>query len=169
MDSDLLLFLKDTPLDKKTSVTINSHSKDLDANSTVITSPVRHVINLSGENTQLEKSSSANLINDTAENVRNTMGLNAANDDELIRLDQAATKAQAAFRGYLVCFWNLIICFFKIKCYVAFLYVIFTKKKTCEGFKLLLTKYVFLEILFHSCISFQSYVMNSHLALCLVY
>ncbi|KAL9994822.1 putative IQ motif, EF-hand binding protein [Helianthus debilis subsp. tardiflorus] len=71
-----------------------------------ISSPVRHVINASGEHTQLEKSSSANLMHD---NPRNTIGFTAANDDELIRLEQAATKAQAAFRGYLArrAFWAL--------------------------------------------------------------
>ncbi|KAL8231528.1 hypothetical protein R6Q57_001306 [Mikania cordata] len=41
--------------------------------------------------------------------VRITIGFNAANDEELFRLEQAATKAQAAFRGYLACraFWAL--------------------------------------------------------------
>jgi len=67
-----------------------------------ISSPVRHVINVSGEHTLLGKSSSANLIHDTSESLRNT-----ANDGELIRLEKAATKAQAAFRGYLVGFFSL--------------------------------------------------------------
>ncbi|KAI3784813.1 hypothetical protein L1987_43918 [Smallanthus sonchifolius] len=100
---------KDSTLDKKTSITINSHSKDLGADSMVISSPVRHIINVNGEQTQLEKRCSANLMHDTAENLRNTVGFNAANDDELIRLEQAATKAQAAFRGYLArqAFWAL--------------------------------------------------------------
>ncbi|KAI7742415.1 hypothetical protein M8C21_022896 [Ambrosia artemisiifolia] len=85
---------KDSTLDKKTSITIG-------ADSMVISSPVRHVINVSREHTQLEKSSSANLMHDTAENLSNTIGFTAANDDELVRLEQAATKTQAAFRGYL--------------------------------------------------------------------
>lgn len=99
-----MLFLKDDPSDKKTSITINTQSKDLGADSMVKSSPVGHVINVSGEDTQLEKSSSANLMHDTAENVGSAMGLNVANEEELIRLGQAATKAQAAFRGYLVGF-----------------------------------------------------------------
>ncbi|PWA74844.1 IQ-domain 29 [Artemisia annua] len=100
---------KDASSDKKTSITINTQSKDLGADSMVISSPVGHVINASGEHTQLEKSSSANLMHDTAENVGSTMGLNVANEEELIRLGQAATKAQAAFRGYLArrAFWAL--------------------------------------------------------------
>ncbi|GJZ67638.1 IQ-DOMAIN 31-like protein, partial [Tanacetum coccineum] len=93
---------QDASSDKKTSITIITQSKDLGADSMVISSLVGHVINVSGEHTQLEKTFSANL--DTAENVRSTMGLNVANEEELIRLGQAATKAQAAFRGYLVGF-----------------------------------------------------------------
>ncbi|KAK9067234.1 hypothetical protein SSX86_014560 [Deinandra increscens subsp. villosa] len=92
---------KDSTLDKKTTITINSHSKDLGADSMEISSPVRHVINASGEHTHLEKSSSANLMQDVSENVRNTKGFNAVNDVDLFRLEQAATKAQAAFRGFL--------------------------------------------------------------------
>ncbi|GJV55817.1 protein IQ-DOMAIN 31 [Tanacetum coccineum] len=98
---------KDASSDKKTSITINTQSKDLGADSMVISSPVGHVIDVSCEHKQLEKSSSFNF--DTAENVRSTMGLDVANEEELIRLGQAATKAQAAFRGYLArrAFWAL--------------------------------------------------------------
>lgn len=85
----ILLFLKDASLDKKTSITLNTQSNDLAVDSTVMSTPVCHISNINGEQSQLEKSSSANL-------------LNVANDDDLIRLEQAATKAQAAFRGYLV-------------------------------------------------------------------
>ncbi|KAK9067235.1 hypothetical protein SSX86_014561 [Deinandra increscens subsp. villosa] len=100
---------KDSTLDKKTTITINSHSMDLVADCMEISSPVRHVINESGEHTHFEKSSSAILMHDISENVRNTKGFNAANEVELIRLEQAATKAQAAFRGYLArrAFWAL--------------------------------------------------------------
>ncbi|XP_023758340.1 protein IQ-DOMAIN 31 isoform X1 [Lactuca sativa] len=89
---------KDASLDKKTSITLNTQSNDLAADSTIISTPVCYVSNINGEESELEKnsSSSGNLIN-------------AANDDELIRLEQAATKAQAAFRGYLArrAFWAL--------------------------------------------------------------
>ncbi|XP_052624241.1 uncharacterized protein LOC111920750 isoform X4 [Lactuca sativa] len=80
---------KDASLDKKTSITLNTQSNDLAVDSTVMSTPVCHISNINGEQSHLEKSSSANL-------------LNVANDDDLIRLEQAATKAQAAFRGYLV-------------------------------------------------------------------
>ncbi|GJS97818.1 hypothetical protein Tco_0804786, partial [Tanacetum coccineum] len=73
---------QDASSDKKTSITIITQSKDLGADSMVISSPVGHVIDVSGEHTQLEKSFSAN--HDTAENVRSTMGLNVANEEELI-------------------------------------------------------------------------------------
>nr|XP_043615299.1 protein IQ-DOMAIN 31-like isoform X2 [Erigeron canadensis] len=98
---------KDATLEKNAS--IKSQSKDIGADSTVISSPVHHVISFSSGNTQLEKSSSANLMHDTADNIRSNLGLDAASDDELIRLEQAATKAQAAFRGYLArrAFWAL--------------------------------------------------------------
>nr|KAJ0212443.1 hypothetical protein LSAT_V11C400225430 [Lactuca sativa] len=80
---------KDATSDKKISITINSQSNDFSADSSVISSPLCNVI------THLEKSSSDNLIYDSA-----------ANDDEL---EQAATKVQAAFRGYLArrAFWSL--------------------------------------------------------------
>ncbi|CAH1428843.1 unnamed protein product [Lactuca virosa] len=59
--------------------------------------------------TELEKSSRANLITDTPENVTSPMDLTAITGEELIKLEQAATKAQAAFRGYLArrAFWAL--------------------------------------------------------------
>ncbi|KAL8251269.1 hypothetical protein R6Q59_034962 [Mikania micrantha] len=100
---------KGSTINKKTSIYINSHSKDLVADSMVISSPVRHVINVSKDHAQEERSSSANLMHNTNEILRNTIGFNAANDEELFRLEQAATKAQAAFRGYLArrAFWAL--------------------------------------------------------------
>lgn len=136
--------MKDATLDKKTPITTNSQAKDFGADSVVISSPVCPVIDVSGEHTQLEKSSSANLTDDTAENVRSTMWLNNADDDEFIRLEKAATKAQAAFRGYLVGFWNSIKCIIKRTCCFAFLYVVLlVANQIFEGFKLLLRKLVF--------------------------
>lgn len=85
---------KDATLDKKTSFSIiSSQSSDSSSDSIVISSPVCHVI------TQLQKSFSAN----------NLMHDNDANDNELTRLQQASTKVQAAFRGYLArrAFWAL--------------------------------------------------------------
>ncbi|CAI9270942.1 unnamed protein product [Lactuca saligna] len=62
---------KDASLDKKTSITLNTQSNDLAVDSTVMSTPVSHISNINGEQSQLE-------------------------------LEQAATKAQTAFRGYLV-------------------------------------------------------------------
>ncbi|KAI3665891.1 hypothetical protein L6452_44526 [Arctium lappa] len=67
----------------------------------VISSPVPPVMHTGGERTELEKTASANLTSDTIDVVRSSVGMNTANEDELINLEQAAIKAQAAFRGYL--------------------------------------------------------------------
>ncbi|KAL8193495.1 hypothetical protein R6Q57_026630 [Mikania cordata] len=100
---------KDVASEIKTSITGKATSKNYDADSMVISSPVRPVIVSSGEHTELEKSSSASLMPDTAENLRNPMELNTVTGEELIRLQQAARKVQAAFRGYLArrAFWAL--------------------------------------------------------------
>ncbi|GJW58146.1 hypothetical protein Tco_0104877 [Tanacetum coccineum] len=86
-DVGIRYIYSDASSDKKTSITIITQSKDLGADSMVISSLVGHVIDVSGEHTQLEKGFSANL--DTTENVRSIMGLNVANEEELIRLGQA--------------------------------------------------------------------------------
>ncbi|KAI3799148.1 hypothetical protein L1987_34438 [Smallanthus sonchifolius] len=93
----------------KTSITGKATSKDYDADSMVISSPVRPVIISSGERTELEKSSSASLMPDTTEDLRNPNEFNAVNGEELVRLEQAARKVQASFRGYLArrAFWAL--------------------------------------------------------------
>ncbi|KAI3704752.1 hypothetical protein L1987_74979 [Smallanthus sonchifolius] len=100
---------KDATSEVKTSITGKATSKDFGADSMVISSPVRPVIASSGERTESDKSPSASLMPDTAEDSIIHMELNALNDEELIRLEQAATKAQAAFRGYLArrAFWAL--------------------------------------------------------------
>ncbi|KAJ0692573.1 putative IQ motif, EF-hand binding protein [Helianthus annuus] len=92
---------KGATLDKKASINRKTQSKDSDADSMVISSPVPHVVHASGEHTELEKTTSTNLTSDTVEVVRSNLALNTANEDEFIRLEQAATVAQAACRGYL--------------------------------------------------------------------
>ncbi|PWA87709.1 hypothetical protein CTI12_AA126200 [Artemisia annua] len=93
---------KDATIVKKTSVTAKAASKDFDNDSMVISSPVPPVLHQAGgERTELEKTPSDNLTSDTIEVVRTAMGLNTPNEDEAIRLEQAATIAQAAFRGYM--------------------------------------------------------------------
>lgn len=92
----------------KTSATGKAASKDFEDDSMVISSPVRPVIAPSEEHTELEKSSSASLIPDSAEDSIIPMELDASNGEELVVLEQAATKAQAAFRGYLVILLCLI-------------------------------------------------------------
>ncbi|KAJ0841088.1 putative IQ motif, EF-hand binding protein [Helianthus annuus] len=100
---------KDVTSEIRTSNTGKATSEDCGTDSMVISSPVRPVIVSSGERTELEKSSSASLMPDTTEDLRNPMDLTAVNGDELIRLEQAARKVQATFRGYLArrAFWAL--------------------------------------------------------------
>ena len=101
--------MKDASIVKKTSGTAKAPSKDFDNDSMVISSPVPPVLHhAGGEHTELEKTSSDNLTSDTIEVVRTAMGLNTPNEDEAIRLEQAATIAQAAFRGYMVMLFLLI-------------------------------------------------------------
>ncbi|KAJ0551164.1 putative IQ motif, EF-hand binding protein [Helianthus annuus] len=91
---------KDATSEIKTSG--KAKSEDFGTDSMVISSPVRPVTSSIGERTELEKSSSASLMPDTAEDSRINVESNASNGGEdKIKLEQAVTKAQAAFRGYL--------------------------------------------------------------------
>lgn len=98
--------LKDTTLGNKTSITAKATSNDFVNDSMVISSSVPLVTHPSEEHTELEKTSSVNLMNGTSEVARSTIGLNTENEDESIILEQAASKAQAAVRGYLVIFFG---------------------------------------------------------------
>lgn len=100
---------KDVTSEIKTSVTGKTPSNDSGVDSMVISSPVRPVIASSGEHTELVKSSSANLMPDSAEDQETPIEFTAPTGEELIKLEKAATKAQAAFRGYLArrAFWAL--------------------------------------------------------------
>lgn len=110
----MFYFLKNASVGKKTSVTAKAPSKDFDDDSMVISSPVPPVMHAGGEHRELEKTSSANLTSDTIE-VVSTMGLNTANEDELRRLEQAATMVQSVSRGYLVMVFHMIQVFFTRK------------------------------------------------------
>ncbi|XP_076901691.1 protein IQ-DOMAIN 31-like [Bidens hawaiensis] len=92
---------KDATSEIKTPVTGKETSNDFGPDSMVISSPVRPVTASSGEHTELEKSSSASLMPDTVDDSRIPVELNAVNSEELIKLEKAATKAQARFRGLL--------------------------------------------------------------------
>ncbi|KAI7731139.1 hypothetical protein M8C21_006547 [Ambrosia artemisiifolia] len=92
---------KDATSEIKTSVTGNATSRDFGTDSMVISSPVRPVTSSVGEHTELEKSSSASLMPDTAEDSIIPAESNASNGEDKVKLEQAVTKAQAAFRGYL--------------------------------------------------------------------
>ncbi|KAL8240724.1 hypothetical protein R6Q59_014079 [Mikania micrantha] len=81
---------------------IKATSKNIGADPMVISSPVPPVIASSGgEHTELERSSSASIRPYTAKDLRIPLELNASSGEELISLGNAASKVQAAFRGYL--------------------------------------------------------------------
>ncbi|KAL8210973.1 hypothetical protein R6Q57_005410 [Mikania cordata] len=80
---------------------IKATSKNIGTDPMVISSPVPPVIASSGEHTELERSSSASIRPYTAKDLRIPLELNASSGEELISLGKAATKVQAAFRGYL--------------------------------------------------------------------
>jgi hypothetical protein len=83
-------------------------SSDLAVNPSVISNVALHTSNRIEENS--EKGLSANLPHDAVvsfpgkqgAHTKGTMGLDSPGSAEVTRHEQAATKAQAAFRGYLV-------------------------------------------------------------------
>lgn len=97
-----------TTTERKASMAAKAPSGDLALDSLVISDPLPQAIDTSGEALS-DKSSSVNLPSDAGADGRGTAGFNAENDAELTRQEEAATKAQAAFRGYLArrAFWAL--------------------------------------------------------------
>ncbi|XP_059670308.1 protein IQ-DOMAIN 31-like [Cornus florida] len=81
-------FSKDATIEKKVSVFAKAPSEYLSADPPVISDLPPQTTDRGGENTQFD-------------NGTTTMGLNSENNAETARQEKAATKAQAAFRGYL--------------------------------------------------------------------
>lgn len=102
-------FSKDIMIERKTSITAKAPSGDMMVGPPVISDPLPQTTDIRSEHIEIEKGSTANLPRGTvailpeiqgADGKANT-GSNSANKAELNRLEQAASKAQAAFRGYL--------------------------------------------------------------------
>lgn len=99
--------LKKTATEKEATISCKAASGDLASNPSVISDVVLHTTNRIEENT--EKGVSANfthhavlsLPGNQGTHTEGTMGLDSPNSAEVTRQEQAATIAQAAFRGYL--------------------------------------------------------------------
>lgn len=102
------LHVKKSAGDKEATIACKAVSSDLAANPSVISNVALHTSNRNEENS--EKGSSANLPHDAVVSLpgkqgahtEGTMGLDSPGSAEVTAYEQAATKAQAAFRGYLV-------------------------------------------------------------------
>ena len=102
------LHVKKSARDKEATIACKAVSSDLAANPPVISNVALHTSNRIEENS--EKGSSANLPHDAVVPLPGkqgactvgTMGLDSPGSAEVTACEQAATKAQAAFRGYLV-------------------------------------------------------------------
>ncbi|PSS33704.1 Protein IQ-DOMAIN like [Actinidia chinensis var. chinensis] len=101
---------KNATIEKKTSFDAKAPSGALDVNPPVSADLPPQTTYRSDRNTELGRVTSANLSSGEVlfsgtqgADAEGTVGvgLTAANNDEIIQLEQAATKAQAAFRGYL--------------------------------------------------------------------
>ncbi|XP_062151224.1 protein IQ-DOMAIN 31-like isoform X2 [Alnus glutinosa] len=100
-------FLKKSARDKEATIACKAVSSDLAVNPSVISNVALHTSNRIEENS--EKGLSANLPHDAVvsfpgkqgAHTKGTMGLDSPGSAEVTRHEQAATKAQAAFRGYL--------------------------------------------------------------------
>ncbi|KAA8548003.1 hypothetical protein F0562_004432 [Nyssa sinensis] len=102
-------FSKNATIGKKTPSAAKALSGDLARDPTVISEFPPQTIGRSGENAEFKKGTAADLACDAVvslpkkqgADIEATMGLNSALNAEITRQEQAATKAQAAFRGYL--------------------------------------------------------------------
>ncbi|CAK9186125.1 unnamed protein product [Ilex paraguariensis] len=98
-------FPKDRTVEKKASIASNAASGDLAVDSPEIPDLLCPNTDRSGENIEFEKGTTANVPCDAAVLLPGKQDADA----EVMRQEQAATTAQAAFRGYLArrAFWAL--------------------------------------------------------------
>ncbi|KAL6994237.1 hypothetical protein U1Q18_012344 [Sarracenia purpurea var. burkii] len=101
-------FAKNATAEKKASFDAKAPSAVLAVDPPVIAELPPHTTYRSGENTDLERGTNANLSCESVllpgnqgADIEVGVGLTSATNIEIIQKEQAATKAQAAFRGYL--------------------------------------------------------------------
>ncbi|KAM3761669.1 hypothetical protein ACB098_01G285800 [Castanea mollissima] len=100
-------FLKKSTTNKEATIACKAVSGDLSANPSVVSDVALHTLNRIEENSEIGVT--ANLPHDAVVSMpvkqgahtEGTMGLDSADSAEITRQEQAATKAQAAFKGYL--------------------------------------------------------------------
>lgn len=100
-------FLKKSATNKEATIACKAVPGDLAANPSVISDVALHTSNRIEENS--EKGVTVNLAHDAVVSIpgkqgactEGTTGLDSADSAEIAKQEQAATKAQAAFRGYL--------------------------------------------------------------------
>lgn len=102
--------MKKSTTNKEATIACKAVSGDLSANPSVVSDVALHTLNRIEEKSEIGVT--ANLPHDAVVSMpakqgahtEGTMGLDSAGSAEITRQEQAATKAQAAFKGYLVTF-----------------------------------------------------------------
>ena len=102
--------MKKSTTDKEATIACKAVSGDLSVNPSVVSDVALHTLNRIEEKSEIGVT--ANLPHDAVVSMpakqgahtEGTMDLDSAGSAEITRQEQAATKAQAAFKGYLVTF-----------------------------------------------------------------
>lgn len=117
LQSCLVICMKDVTIERKASLAAKAPSSDLAENPSVVFDPTPQTTDKGRDQTEIERgvanlpSSEVTLLSGVqGADGQGTIVLNSADSDELNRQQQAATKVQAAFRGYLVIFYGIEYC-----------------------------------------------------------
>lgn len=102
-------FSKKAATEREAFIAVKAQSGDLALDPPVVSVPAPHTTDRSGGNSVLERATTDNLPHDVVllspgsqdVDTKANVELGLPNNTDIIRLEQAATKAQAAFRGYL--------------------------------------------------------------------
>lgn len=103
--------MKKAATEREAFIAVKAHAGDLALDPSVVSVPALHTTDQSGGNPVLEGATTDNSPHDVVSSPGNQdvvadekVELELPNNDEITKLEEAATKAQAAFRGYLVIF-----------------------------------------------------------------
>lgn len=104
--------VKKAATEREAFIAVKAQSGDLALDPPVVSVPAPHTTDRSVGNSVLERATTDNLPHDVVllspgsqdVDTKANVELGLPNNTDIIRLEQAATKAQAAFRGYLVIF-----------------------------------------------------------------